>query len=54
MRPRPLIEEGVVAGGGVALYASQKLDRLNPQNHDQKVGVDIVRRALQAPATANF
>ncbi len=49
------VEEGVVAGGGVTLlYASQKLDRLNPQNHDQKVGIDIVRRALQAPARQIF
>jgi chaperonin GroEL len=49
------VEEGVVAGGGVTLlYASQKLDRLNPENHDQKVGIDIVRRALQAPARQIF
>jgi chaperonin GroEL len=45
------VEEGVVAGGGVTLlYASQRLGRLNPENDDQKVGIDIVRRALQAPA----
>ena len=49
------VEEGVVAGGGVTLlYASQKLDRLNPENNDQKVGIDIVRRALQAPARQIF
>jgi chaperonin GroEL len=49
------VEEGVVAGGGVALlYASQRLDRLNPANEDQKVGIDIVRRALQAPARQIF
>jgi chaperonin GroEL len=49
------VEEGVVAGGGVTLlYASQKLDRLNPQNNDQKAGIDIVRRALQAPARQIF
>jgi chaperonin GroEL len=48
---RAAVEEGIVAGGGVTLlYASQRLDRLNPQNDDQKVGIDIVRRALQAPA----
>ncbi|MCR9073620.1 MAG: chaperonin GroEL [Alphaproteobacteria bacterium] len=47
---RAAVEEGVVAGGGVTLlYASSKLDRLNPENDDQKVGIDIVRRALQAP-----
>jgi chaperonin GroEL len=52
---RAAVEEGVVAGGGVTLlYASQKLDRLNPQNNDQKVGIDIVRRALQAPARQIF
>ena len=48
---RAAVEEGIVAGGGVTLlYASQRLDRLNPRNDDQKVGIDIVRRALQAPA----
>src|SRR5712675_55985 len=45
------VEEGIVAGGGVTLlYASQRLGQLNPENDDQKVGIDIVRRALQAPA----
>jgi chaperonin GroEL len=44
------IEEGIVAGGGSALlYASKALDGLNPENRDQKVGVEIVRRAVQAP-----
>jgi len=48
---RAAVEEGVVAGGGVTLlYASKGLGRLNPENDDQKVGIDIVRRALQAPA----
>jgi chaperonin GroEL len=52
---RAAVEEGVVAGGGVTLlYASQGLDRLNPENDDQKVGIDIVRRALQAPARQIF
>ena len=52
---RAAVEEGIVAGGGVTLlYASQRLDRLNPQNDDQKVGIDIVRRALQAPARQIF
>jgi chaperonin GroEL len=52
---RAAVEEGVVAGGGVTLlYASQRLDRLNPENDDQKVGIDIVRRALQAPARQIF
>jgi chaperonin GroEL len=48
---RAAVEEGVVPGGGVALlYASKTLGRLNPENDDQKVGIDIVRRALHAPA----
>ena len=47
---RAAVEEGVVAGGGVALlYATRVLDSLKPANEDQKVGVNIVRRALQAP-----
>src|SRR4051812_11843949 len=46
---RAAVEEGVVAGGGVTLlYASQRLGQLNPENDDQKVGINIVRRALQA------
>jgi len=52
---RAAVEEGVVAGGGVTLlYASKGLGRLNPQNDDQKVGIDIVRRALHAPARQIF
>ena len=52
---RAAVEEGVVAGGGVTLlYASKRLGRLNPENDDQKVGIDIVRRALQAPARQIF
>jgi chaperonin GroEL len=52
---RAAVEEGVVAGGGVTLlYASKGLGRLNPENDDQKVGIDIVRRALHAPARQIF
>jgi chaperonin GroEL len=52
---RAAVEEGVVAGGGVTLlYASKTLGKLNPENDDQKVGIDIVRRALQAPARQIF
>jgi chaperonin GroEL len=48
---RAAVEEGVVPGGGVALmYASKTLGGLNSENDDQKVGIDIVRRALLAPA----
>src|SRR3989441_4242614 len=46
---RAAVEEGVVAGGGVTLlYAGKALGKLKPENDDQKVGIDIVRRALQA------
>src|SRR5260221_1056345 len=52
---RAAVEEGVVAGGGVTLlYASKALGKLQPQNGDQKVGIDIVRRAPQAPARQIF
>jgi chaperonin GroEL len=48
---RAAIEEGIVAGGGVALlYAIRSLAGLNPQNEDQRAGIEIVRRALRAPA----
>ncbi|HLF59518.1 MAG TPA: chaperonin GroEL [Alphaproteobacteria bacterium] len=48
---RAAVEEGVVAGGGVALLHSIKaLASLKLDNHDQQVGVDIVRRAIQWPA----
>ena len=47
---RAAVKEGVVAGGGVALlYATRALDKVNPENQDQKVGVDIIRKAIQAP-----
>jgi chaperonin GroEL len=44
------VEEGVVAGGGVALlFASKILAGLTPANNDQKVGIEIVRKAIQWP-----
>jgi len=44
------VEEGIVPGGGVAyLRALKKLDELNLDNEDQKIGVEIVRRALEEP-----
>jgi len=47
---RAAVEEGVVAGGGSALlFASKALERLTPANPDQKVGIEIIRKALQAP-----
>ncbi len=48
---RAAVEEGIVPGGGVALLrAGKALDSLKPENDDQKVGINIVRKALQAPA----
>ncbi|ADJ24342.1 chaperonin GroEL [Hyphomicrobium denitrificans ATCC 51888] len=48
---RAAVEEGIVPGGGVALLrAAKSLDALKPENDDQKVGINIVRKALQAPA----
>ena len=48
---RAAVEEGVVPGGGAALlYAIKALDKLTPANPDQKVGIDIVRKAIQWPA----
>lgn len=47
---RAAVKEGVVAGGGVALlYSIGALDKLKPENADQKVGIDIIRKAIQAP-----
>jgi chaperonin GroEL len=48
---RAAVEEGILPGGGVALlYGAKALDGLKPANDDQRVGIDIVRRALRAPA----
>ena len=48
---RAAVEEGIVPGGGVALLrAAAVLDGLNPENHDQKAGINIVRKALAWPA----
>ncbi|MGF1534619.1 MAG: chaperonin GroEL [Bernardetiaceae bacterium] len=47
---RAAVEEGVVAGGGVALIrALAALDGIETENHDQKIGTDIVRAALESP-----
>lgn len=47
---RAAVEEGIVPGGGTALArATLKLDGLHYHNDDQRVGGDIIRRALQAP-----
>nr|GLK21602.1 60 kDa chaperonin 1 [Microbacterium terregens] len=48
---RAAVEEGILPGGGVALLRAVKaLENLSPANDDQKAGVEIVRRALKAPA----
>ena len=48
---RAAVEEGVLPGGGVALLrATETLKKVRTQNDDQKTGVEIVRKALQAPA----
>ncbi|MDT6942006.1 chaperonin GroEL [Brucella pseudogrignonensis] len=47
---RAAVEEGILPGGGVALLRAVKaLDNLTTANQDQKVGVEIVRRAIEAP-----
>jgi len=48
---RAAVEEGILPGGGVALLRSLKVLRdLQATNDDQRTGIDIVRRAVQAPA----
>src|SRR6202050_1245343 len=48
---RAAVEEGIVPGGGVALLrATEQLKKVRTANDDQKTGVEIVRKALQAPA----
>ncbi|MBF0371563.1 MAG: chaperonin GroEL [Magnetococcales bacterium] len=47
---RAAVEEGIVPGGGIALLRARKsLDKIESANDDQKVGVNIVRRALEEP-----
>ncbi|WP_338521728.1 chaperonin GroEL [Candidatus Legionella polyplacis] len=47
---RAAVEEGIVAGGGIALIRAQKaLDGFKGDNEDQNVGIDILRRAIEAP-----
>ena len=48
---RAAVEEGIVTGGGAALVKCLRvLDKLNGDNDDQNVGINIVRQAIQAPA----
>ncbi len=47
---RAAVEEGIVPGGGSALLVCQKsLDKLKAGDDDEKIGVDIVRRAIEEP-----
>ena len=47
---RAAVEEGIVVGGGCALlYAAQDLDKIKTKGDDQKAGVDLVKKALEAP-----
>ena len=47
---RAAVEEGIVPGGGVSLLWAQKtLDRAKGSDEDEKIGVEIVRRALEEP-----
>ena len=47
---RAAVEEGIVLGGGCALlYAAQDLDKVKTKGDDQKAGVDLVKKALEAP-----
>ena len=48
---RAAVEEGVLPGGGVALLrAAGAIGKLKPANEDQKIGIDIVKKALTTPA----
>jgi len=48
---RAAVEEGILPGGGVALLrATRVLDKLKADNDDQRVGIQIVRKAISAPA----
>ena len=47
---RAAVEEGIVPGGGVALIrVSTLLDKLKGDNDDQRIGIDIIKKAIEAP-----
>src|SRR5574342_173696 len=47
---RAAVEEGIVPGGGVALIRAQRaLKTLKLEEHDEQIGVDIIRRSLEEP-----
>src|SRR5881409_854749 len=50
---RAAVEEGIVAGGGVALLRClSAMDTVKPSNDDERIGVDIVKRAIEFPTRA--
>ncbi len=47
---RAAVEEGIVAGGGVAyIRAIDALEKLRGGNEDEKIGIDIIKKSLEAP-----
>ena len=50
---RAAVEEGIVPGGGVALLRClTAIDAVKPSNDDERIGVDIVKRAVESPVRA--
>ena len=50
---RAAVEEGIVAGGGVALIRClSAIETVKPANDDERIGVDIVKRAVESPTRA--
>ena len=46
---RAAVEEGIISGGGVALLRASKTIDIKGENDDEQAGIDIVRKALEAP-----
>src|SRR5678816_4581474 len=50
---RAAVEEGIVPGGGVALLRTlNAMDTVKPENDDERIGIDIVKRAVEYPTRA--
>jgi chaperonin GroEL len=50
---RAAVEEGIVPGGGVALLRTlAAIDTVKPDNDDERIGIDIVKRAIEFPTRA--
>jgi len=50
---RAAVEEGIVPGGGVALLRTlAAIDTVKPENDDERIGIDIVKRAIECPTRA--